>query len=76
MNNSITDLIFGFLIGAITLIICLGIFSTCSRQEKEPFIPTAITTEFEGNTYIIFYDKHGEIINVVPDPDNYLNEFD
>lgn len=66
----------GFFCGVLFLILVALIGSTCSKKEKEPFIPTAITTEFEGNTYIIFYDKHGEIINVVPDPDNYLNEFD
>lgn len=54
----------GFIAAILIFIIIEGII--CDSKKSEPFIPTATTTEFEGQEYVIFYDAKGNICEIVP----------
>ena len=55
----------GFIAAILIFIIIEGIICD-SNKKSEPFIPTATTTEFEGQEYVIFYDAKGNICEIVP----------
>lgn len=59
----------GFIVAILLVIIVEACFSDFNR-ESEPFIPTATTTEFEGQEYVIFYDAKGNICEIVPNNTN------